>query len=217
MSSQYDLNSIRDLVVHLETLVQLLYGTESQKGMLAELQESNVSFSERLSSLDDAFKKCRLALEDAAGGHVFAMAELVEQLRESVELLNCSLQHIQPAQFALVVQDRLEQSIGNSIAKQMDERLNALSATISERVNSELAQAAVLSAREAIVVRRQDLVDEVLEAVKEDVRELLAAGEFKSLANEHKRVLEQVKLYRLALISLASITFLSTAFHNWIS
>ena len=43
MSSQYDLNSIRDLVVHLETLVQLLYGTESQKGMLAELQEMVVA------------------------------------------------------------------------------------------------------------------------------------------------------------------------------
>lgn len=56
MSSQYDLNSIRDLVVHLETLVQLLYGTESQKGMLAELQESNESFSVRLASLDEAFK-----------------------------------------------------------------------------------------------------------------------------------------------------------------
>ncbi len=62
------------------------------------------------------------------------MVELAEQLKESVELLNSSLQHMQPAQFSLVVQDRLEQSIGNSISRQMDKRLDALNATISERV-----------------------------------------------------------------------------------
>ncbi len=214
MSSQYDLNSIRDLVVHLETLVQLLYGTESQKGMLAELQESNESFSVRLASLDEAFKKSRLALEEAAGGHVVAMAELTEQLKESVELLNSSLQHMQPAQFALVVQDRLEQSIGNSFSKQMDDRLNELSTTISERVNEELAQAAVLSAREAIVLRRQDLVDEVLSSVRGDVRELLAAGEFDNLAKEHKRVLGQLKWYKLILLLFAPMMILGAAYYS---
>ena len=208
MSSEYDLNSIRDLVVHLETLVQLLYGTETQAGMLVELQESNASFGVRLEKINDVVAQSRKALEDAAGGHVAAMAELAEQLKESVELLNSSLQHMQPAQFALVVQDRLEQSIGNSISRQMNERLDALSITISERVNKELAQAAVASAREAIVVRRQDLVDEVLGRVKAEMRELLAAGEFENLANEHKRVLGQLKWYKLALLSSASIIFL---------
>lgn len=180
-----ELRSIAELLAEVDTLVQILYGTESQPGLLADLKASNAEFSERMSQLRELLRQAKEDLGGAVSVHLPRMDAQIEQLKEAADIFSALTDRLDPSVFAEACINIMKPGLLEPMALELKAQATETVVEVGEALAASISARIQTVVQDAVVIRRDEIVAEVVAAVHGELSELEASRELAALQQRY--------------------------------